>query len=86
MAEEALIWETQPLLDSLLILCKAAAGRTKSNRRPLDNDLLQTAPRPHSSAAQRRRLSQPGAPLGSLCASAGGAVCVALVCVQPILV
>lgn len=52
MAEEALIWETQPLLDSILILCKAAAGRTKSNRRPLDNDLLQTAPRPHSSAAQ----------------------------------
>lgn len=48
---EALIWETQALLDSILILCKAAAGRTKSNRRPLDNDLLQNAPRPHSSAA-----------------------------------
>lgn len=80
MAKEALIWETQALLDSILILCKAAAGRTKSHRRPLDNDLPQTASR----AAQRRLLSQPGAPLGSQCASAGGAVCVALVCVQPI--
>lgn len=52
--------ETQPLLDSILILCKAAVGRTKSNRRPLDNDLLQTASRgpPRQRSAARRRAAQ----------------------------